>query len=332
MHTRRFLGALGLVVLLIGAAAASLFWGSNPLPAAVVWHTLTAPDQAEPTAAAVVLQGRVPRTVLVIVVGAALGVAGALIQALTRNPLADPGVLGINAGAALAVVGSVALFGRADIHFYLWFSFLGAALAAAGVYLLGGLAAATPLRLALAGVAISMAISSLVQLVITGNQNAFNEFRLWAAGSMENRGWPVVTAVLLPILIGLLVAVLVAPGLNALALGDEAGSALGVNVPRVRLLVIIAVTLLAGAATAAVGPIMFVGLGVPYLARAICGPDQRWVVPLAALAAPVVMLGADIFARLIVAPQEVQTGIITALIGGPVFIALVRRRRIEALS
>lgn len=187
------------------------------------------------------------------------------------------------------------------------------------------------MRLALAGVAISMAVTSLVQTVILADQRAFNEFRFWAAGSAEGRGFSVLWAVLAFIVLGLILALSLAPSLNVLALGDETGRALGVRVARTRAAVMIAVTLLAGAATAAVGPIAFVGLGVPYLARAVCGPDQRWVLPFAAVMAPVLLLAADVLGRVIIAPQEVQVGIIAAILGGPVFVALARRRRVEAL-
>lgn len=330
-RARRALGlplvAVALVLLVVG----SLILGSNAIPLGQVLHVVFHPDGS--AASGVVHDQRIPRTILVLVVGIALGVAGALMQSLTRNPLADPGVLGINAGAAIAVVVAVAVFGFTSIWFYLWFAFAGAAAAAVAVYLLGGAGtrAATPARLALAGVAISMAISSLVQMVVVSDQNAFNEFRFWAAGSFEARGYPVVEAISAFVVMGLILALACAPGLNAMAFGDDAGRALGVRVSAVRAAVMLAVTLLAGAATAAVGPIMFIGLGVPYLARALCGPDLRWVLPVSALVAPTALLAADILARLVVAPQEVQTGIVTAILGGPVFVAIIRRRSMEAL-
>ncbi|MDK8510551.1 iron ABC transporter permease [Corynebacterium bovis] len=323
---RRTVGLAGLGVALVLLLALSVAVGSNPLPLDTVWRMLTAPDGS--FEAIIVRDQRIPRTVLVVVVGAALGVAGALMQSLTRNPLADPGILGVNAGASLAV----AVTGITSVWFYLWFAFAGAA-AAAAVYLLGGggRRAPDPAQLALAGVAVSMAVSAVVQGVVLSNTNAFNEFRFWVAGSAEGRGYPVTLAVLGFIVAGLILAALVAPALNALALGDESGRSLGVHVARTRVLVVVAITLLAGAATAAVGPLMFLGLVVPFVARAICGPDQRWITPTCILAAPVVALVADVAARTVVAPQEVQLGIMTALLGGPVFIAVVRRRRIEAL-
>lgn len=316
---------------LLAGALVSLSVGSNPIPPARVWQLLWQPDGS--FEATVVLEQRLPRTLVLVVVGAALGVAGALIQSLTRNPLADPGILGINAGASLAVVLAVAITGISAVGFYLWFAFAGAAAAAVVVYLLGmaGDAAPSPLRLSLAGVAISMTIASLVQTVILANANAFNEFRFWAAGSVEGRGWPVLGATGGFIAAGLVLAGCLAPALNVLALGADAGRALGVRVGLVRGLAVAAVTLLAGAATAAAGPIMFLGLGVPYLARAVFGPDQRLVLPGTALAAPVVLLVADVLARVVVAPSEVPVGVLAAILGGPVFVAIVRRPRIEAL-
>ena len=321
------IGFILLAVLIIG----SLSIGSNPIPVGRVWDLLFHANGS--VESGIIHEQRIPRTILVILVGAALGVAGALMQSLTRNPLADPGILGVNAGAALAVVLSVAIAGVTSIWFYLWFAFVGAAVASVAVYILGGAgrSQATPVRLALAGVAITMAISSLVQVILITDQTAFNEFRYWAAGSVEGRGSAIVLAVGGFILLGLIIAIAVGPALNAMALGDEAGKALGVRVGRIRGLVMIAVTLLAGSSTAVVGPIMFIGLGVPYIARGICGPDQRWVIPFSALTAPVLLLMADIAARVVIAPQEIQTGIMATLLGGPFFIAIVRKRRIEAL-
>ncbi|MFT4294398.1 MAG: iron chelate uptake ABC transporter family permease subunit [Micropruina sp.] len=317
-------------LLLLGMLA-SLSIGSNPIPPGRVWQLLWAPDGSFD--AVVVLEQRLPRTLVLVVVGAALGVAGALMQSLTRNPLADPGILGINAGASLAVVLVVALTGLSGIGFYLWFAFAGAAVAAVAVYLLGmaGHASPSPVRLALAGVAISMTVASLVQTVILANANAFNEFRFWVAGSVEGRGFPVLLSTGGFIAAGLVLACCLAPALNALALGEDAGRALGVRVGLVRGLAVVAVTALAGAATAAAGPIMFVGLGVPYLARAVFGPDQRLVLPGTALAAPVLLLVADIVARLVVLPGEVPVGVVAAVLGGPAFVLIVRRPRIEAL-
>ncbi|MDQ7903581.1 iron chelate uptake ABC transporter family permease subunit [Phytohabitans sp. ZYX-F-186] len=319
------LAAFGLLAV---AVAASLSVGSRPVPLDEVWRALADPDGS--VATSIVRGQRLPRTLLALEVGAALGVAGAVMQALTRNPLADPGILGVNAGASLAVVAAVALSGFVGIWFYLWFAFAGAAIAAVAVYLLGTVAGAfaTPARLALGGVAVSAAAGSLVQTVILTDQRAFNEFRFWAAGSLEGRRWGILLAVTPFVVVGLLLAAAVAPALNALALGADAGAALGARPRLTAGGAMAAVTLLCGAATAAAGPIGFVGLGVPLLARALVGPDQRWVGPVTLLYAPVLVLLADVAGRRFVPGAEVQVGIVTAVVGGPVFVAIVRRRRV----
>ena len=327
LRGRRALAVVGALALLAVGIVASLSIGSRAIPPGEVWQALVDPDNS--VVATIVRGQRVPRTLLALVVGSALGVAGAVMQSLTRNPLADPGILGVNAGAGLAVVTAVALSGFVGIWFYLWFAFAGAALAAVAVYSLGALGGAvTPVRMALGGVAVSAAAGSLVQTVILTDQRAFNEFRFWAAGSLEGRRWDILVAVVPFVIAGLLLAAAVAPALNALALGEEAGTALGVR-PRLTMTgAMVAVTLLCGAATAAVGPVSFVGLGVPLLARALVGHDQRWVGAISALCGPILVLFADVAGRRLGAGAEIQVGIVTALVGGPVFIAVVRRRRL----
>ncbi|ROR95560.1 iron complex transport system permease protein [Salana multivorans] len=325
----------GVLVLTLAALAVavllSLSVGSNPIPVGRAWELLRHPDGSMD---ATVVHGlRVPRTLLGIVVGAALGVAGGLMQSLTRNPLADPGILGVNAGASIAVVLVVALTGVSGIGFYLWFAFAGAALASVAVYALGTSHrnAATPVRLALAGVAISAALQALTQTIILGDQTAYNEFRYWVSGSLEGRLYPILSMITPFVLAGLVVALLLAPALNALALGEETGRALGVRVGLTRAGTMAAITLLCGAATAAVGPIAFVGLAVPFLARRLVGSDQRWVIAFSVLLGPVWLLAADVLARVLVRPEELPAGIIAALIGAPVFVLIVRRRTIAAL-
>ena len=319
-------GAIALVI----AVLLSLSVGSKSIPLEETWRLLLAPDAS--SASTVLHELRVPRTLLGVVVGSALGVAGGLMQSLTRNPLADPGILGINAGASVAVVLVVALTGVSGIGFYLWFAFAGAALASVAVYALGSShrQAATPVRLALAGVAISAALQALTTTVILADQTAYNEFRFWVAGSLEGRLYPVLFTILPFVLGGLLIAVLLAPALNALALGTDTGRALGVRVRATRAWSMIAITLLCGAATAAVGPIGFVGLAVPFAARLLVGSDQRWVTSMSVLLGPAWLLGADVIARVVV-PEEAQVGIVAAIVGAPVFVYIVRRRRIAAL-
>lgn len=318
------LAALAVAVLL------SLSIGSKGIPLGETWRLLLAPDGTD--ASTVLHELRVPRTILGVVVGAGLGIAGGLMQSLTRNPLADPGILGINAGASVAVVLVVALTGVSGIGFYLWFAFAGAALASVAVYALGSSHrhAATPVRLALAGVAISAALQSLTTTIILADQTAYNEFRFWVAGSLQGRLYPILFTILPFVLAGIIIALLIAPALNALALGAETGRALGVRVRSTRVWVMVAITLLCGAATAAVGPISFVGLAVPFAARLLVGSDQRWVTVISAILGPAWLLGADVIARVVV-PEEVQVGIIAALVGAPVFVYIVRKRRIAAL-
>lgn len=327
----RAVSLAGVVAALALAVLLSLSVGSKLIPLDETWRLLVAPDGSQNST--VLHELRVPRTAMGLVVGMALGVAGALMQSLTRNPLADPGILGVNAGASFAVVLAVALTGVSGISFYLWFAFAGAAVAATAVYALGaaGHTQATAVRLALAGVAISAALQALTDAVILSDQAAYNEFRFWVAGSFEGRGWDILLVVAPFIAVGLALALLLAPALNALALGDETGRALGVRVARARTLTMVAVTLLAGAATAAVGPIGFVGLAVPFLSRWLVGTDQRWVTVFSALLGPVWLLVADVLARVLVRPDEVQVGIVASLIGAPIFILIVRRRQVAAL-
>jgi iron complex transport system permease protein len=254
-------------------------------------------------------------------------------QALTRNPLADPGILGVEAGAAAAIVAAIALLGVTEPRAYIWFSFLGAAVASVVVYLLGshGRAGATPARLALAGVAVTAALTAFTNGLILLDQEAFDEFRHWVVGSIAGRDMAILAEIGPFLIAGTLIALALARPLNALALGDESGRALGARVGRTRALGAVAVTLLCGAATAVAGPIVFVGLCVPHMARAIAGPDQRWVLGYSALLAPILLLTADVIGRVVISPSELEVGVVTALIGAPVFIALVRRKRIAQL-
>ena len=283
--------------------------------------------------ARVVLDLRLPRTGLAILVGIALGVGGALVQALTRNPLADPGILGVNAGAALAVVIAIGFVGISGTLGYVWFAFLGAGIASVVVFTVGGAGrgGSTPVRLALAGTALTISLISVTYGIVLTDRQLLQQFTLWSVGSLSGRdagtGW-----VVLPfVLAGVLVAAALARPLNALALGDDSARALGTHVGRTRIAGAAAVTLLCGAATAAAGPITFVGLTVPHVARAIVGPDQRWVLAYSALLGPALVLLADVLGRVIARPGELQVSIVLAFVGAPVFIAIVRRKRIAAL-
>ncbi|KZE90614.1 iron chelate uptake ABC transporter family permease subunit [Microbacterium sp. TNHR37B] len=325
------LGFAVLGVLLIVAVALSLTVGSNPLALGTVLDVLRGGGSAE--ARYVVAELRVPRTVAGVLVGAALGAAGALIQAYTRNPLADPGILGVNAGAAFAVAVGVAFFGLRDISAFVWLAFAGALLVTLAVSVIGsaGRGAADPLRLTLAGVALGAVLAGLTTGMTLSNPDAFDRMRSWNAGSLLGRDLDVVGAVVPFVIAGLVLAMLLAPGLNALALGDDVARVQGARVGAIRVGVILAVTVLAGTATAVAGPISFVGLMVPHVARWLFGVDQRLILAVSMLSAPVVVLASDVLGRILIAPAEIPVGIVTAFVGAPVLIALARRRKASTL-
>jgi iron complex transport system permease protein len=316
---------LGLVVL------ASIAIGAKSIPIGTVWDALV--HQNGSTDHQIIRELRIPRTLLGLGVGAALGLAGAMMQGVTRNPLADPGLLGVDAGAALAVVVAIYSFGITSLTGYVWFAFVGAGLASMVVYLLGSLGrgGATPVKLALAGAALSALLRSLTSSVLLLDTQTLDVFRFWAVGSLAGRGSEVVAQVAPFLIVGILLALASARTLNTLSLGDDVARSLGQRVHLTRGLSALAIVLLCGAATAAAGPIGFVGLTVPHVARAICGPDYKWILPWSLVLAPTLLLSADVVGRLIARPGEVQVGIVTAFIGAPFFIALVRRRKLADL-
>lgn len=320
----------GVVLALVVVIVASLAVGTNMISPARVLAGLTGTD---PEAADIVRGLRVPRTVLGLLVGAALGTAGAIMQSITRNPIADPGILGVNAGASAAVVTAISVLGLTQPAGYVWFALAGAGLASVVVHLLGTgrTSSATPVRLALAGTAVSAALAAYVNAVILLDPWAFTRFRFWDLGSLTGRGLGEVGPTLWLLAAGLLCAVPLARGLNALALGEETGRALGARVRTTRALSVVAVMLLCGAATAAVGPIGFVGLAVPHMARALAGVDHRRLLPASALLGALLLVAADVAGRLVGWPRETGVGIVTALVGAPVLVWLVRRRKVGRL-
>lgn len=320
-------GLLVLVGVLLLLVVLSTWIGTKDTSLGQVWSALWHDDGSYTTD--VVRELRLPRTLVGLMVGAALGVAGAVMQATTRNPLADPGLLGVNAGASAAVVFGIGVVGLSSFTSLVWFAFLGAAVATVLVYVLGasGRAGPTPVRLALAGAAVSASLGGLIGGLTVFNAASYDYMRFWMVGSLAGRDTGLVRDLLPFVAVGLLLALLMARPLNALALGDELGKALGTRVARTRLVAVVAVTLLCGAATAAAGPIGFVGLVVPLVARWLTGPDLRWVLPYSMLLAPILLLVSDILGRVILPEGELEVGAVTALVGAPVFIAMVRRRR-----
>ncbi|MFF0697947.1 FecCD family ABC transporter permease [Streptomyces tendae] len=317
------------VFLLVGAAALSLAVGARQIPLDQVWAALFDPSGTENDA--IVRDLRLPRTLIGAAVGAALGLGGAVMQTLTRNPLADPGLLGVNAGASAAVVTAIGVLGITSFTGYLWFALAGAALAATAVNALGGGRWATPVRLALAGTAVNAALFGYVNGLSLWHLSTLDEMRFWSVGTLAKREVSLLLIVAPLLVAGALLAFALARPLGALALGEDHARALGTRVRRVRVLSVLAITLLCGGATAVCGPIGFIGLMIPHAARAFCGPDPRWMFPFCALYAPVLMLVSDVIGRVVMPPSEIEVGTVTAFLGGLLFIHLVRQRKVAQL-
>lgn len=326
------LGLLGLVGGVVCLSVLSMTVGARPITLDTVWTALTALD-ATSTEHRIIWDLRLPRTLMGLAVGAALGLSGAVLQGATRNPLADPSILGIHSGAALAVVLGVAVFGITQLSLYVWLAFVGAAIAMLLVYSVASLGreGATPIKLALAGAAMTAAMQSVISAILLTSSRTLDEIRFWQVGSLAGRGMDIVVQVAPFLAIGIVMALLAGRLLDGLSMGEDVAQALGQNVRRSRIFAGVTAVILSGAATAAAGPIGFVGLTVPHLARAVTGPNYRWILPYSMLMAPMLLLGADIVGRIIAPPGEVQVGIVTALIGAPFFIALVRRRKLASL-
>lgn len=327
----RRLGLAVVTLLLVFVICLSLAIGARTIAFMDVVSALVDPDGTIDSET--IWSLRLPRTLLGLMAGMAFALSGALMQALTRNPLADPGILGINAGAAFAMVVAIGLLGISHPLSLIWFAFAGTGLAAVAVYAaaMGGRAGATPLRLTLAGVAIGSVLRGLTSTLIFLDPNAFDHMLNWEVGSLAITGHDSLIDTAPFVAIGVVLALIAAPVLNVVALGDDQARSLGAGLGRARIMVVIAVMLLTGAATAAAGPLGFLGLMVPYVARAIGGTDQRWIFAYTLVLAPIVLLGADIIGRLSMRPAEIQVGIVTAFIGAPVLIWLVRARKVTAL-
>ncbi len=327
---RRVVGVVALVILLLIAVILSVTFGARDVTAADVWAGLNGSTDSASSAA---VAKRIPRTVLAILVGAALAVAGTVLQGATRNPLADPQILGINGGAGLAIVTGIAFFGLSSPSMYIWTGMLGAAGAAVLVYAIGSLGrgGATPLRLALAGAVTAVAFSSLTSAILLPRTEVLNVFRFWQIGGVGGATFPTILQVLPFLGVGLLVCLASASALNTLALGDELAAGLGARVRTARLIATGGAVVLCGAATAVAGPIGFVGLVVPHMLRLLVGVDHRWLLPVSALGGATLLTLADVVGRVVARPEEIEVGIVTAIVGAPFFIALVRRQRMRAL-
>ena len=313
------------VVVLVAACAASLAIGARGLPLTTIWEAITNFNPESGDHAVVI--ARIPRTVLGLLAGAALGLAGAAMQGVARNPLADPGILGLNAGAALAVVVGIYVFGVGSLTGYIWFAFIGAAAAAVVVYAIAsrGRDGATPVKLALAGAALSAGLFSLMNVILVSSQDTLDRFRFWQVGSIGGRDWSVLLPALPFLTVGAVIVMASGRILNSLALGDDIARGLGQNVALSRGVIGLGIVLLCGSATALAGPIGFLGLVIPHAVRSLTGPDYRWVLPFSMISAPILLIIADVIGRVVLLPGEVPAGIMTALVGAPVFVWLIRR-------
>lgn len=324
----RSAGLVLLGVLVVAVAAASLVFGARDIPLGTVLDALAHRTPGD-TDVSVVRDLRIPRTLLGLAGGAALGLVGVLLQGFTRNPVADPSLIGINAGASLLLVVGITVLGVDDAAGYVWFAFLGAGVAAAVVYGAASLGweGATPVKLALIGAALTASATSATTLVLLSDRRALQEFRFWQVGSLVGRDAETLVRLAPFLVVGAVLALVAGRTLNLLALGDDLARGLGQNVAAGRLTVVAAIILLSGAATALVGPIAFVGLVVPHVARAIVGTDHRWILPYSALLGALLLVGADVIGRLVVRPSELEAGIVVAFLGAPVMIWLIRRAK-----
>jgi iron complex transport system permease protein len=328
LRLQRIIGLVVALLLLMVAVFLSLMIGAKPLSFGVVWDALFSSGNSYDYT--IIHESRIPRTIIALAVGPAFGLAGAVIQALTRNPLADPGILGVNAGAAFAVALAVGVFSITSMSSYIWFALTGAFVATVAVYFIGGGAgkkSPTPVQITLAGVAMAAALNGITTALSLINSRAFAGMLNWRVGSIARKGledlWPIIPF----LIVGILVALAIAPALNAIAFGDDRASSLGVNVGMIRILGLVSVTLLAGGATAIAGPIVFIGLMVPHCVRWFVGPDQPWIFLYSLVIAPLILLLSDIIGRVVMSPAEVPVGIITGFVGAPILLILVRRRK-----
>jgi iron complex transport system permease protein len=326
----RFVWLLAVVVVLVGLSLLSLTIGSRQISFDELIAGLNGSTDGLGEAAVV---KRIPRTVLALLVGAALGLAGAVMQGVTRNPLGDPSILGVSTGASLAVVTSIAWFGLSSATGYIWTAIAGAGVTAVFVFAIGSLGrgGASPLKLALAGAATSAALASFITAVSLPRADIAATLRSWQIGGVGGASFATIEPMLPFFVVGMAVCLLSARSLNSLALGDDLAASLGERVAVVRGVAALGSVILCGAATAIAGPIGFVGLVVPHFCRLLVGVDQRWVLPFSALTGAALLVVADVLGRIVARPSELDVGIVTALIGAPFFIAIVRRQKVRAL-
>ncbi|WP_139905261.1 FecCD family ABC transporter permease [Clostridium thermarum] len=319
------------IVILGLCVFASLAWGSKSVPFSQVINALQ--NNNDTSFAALVVRERIPRTVFSIMAGASLGISGALMQSITRNPIADPSILGVNTGASLFVVIGIAFFNINSANQYIWLALLGAGVTAVFVYIIASLGngGMTPIKLALSGAATSAVLSSLVSAVILPRSQVMDAFRFWQVGSVSGATWDSITLILPFVIIGMIISLASIPALNVLALGDEVATGLGVNTGVIRLVCAIAGVMLSGATTSIAGPIGFIGLMIPHSIRLIFGSNLKGIVPLSAIGGAALLIISDVLGRVIGSPGEIQVGIITAFLGAPILVIIARKAKVRAI-
>lgn len=316
---------MGLLILLL-CFFASLAVGAADISLGSIYTAFTAFDGS--TEHLIIRTVRLPRSLIATFVGAALAVAGAIMQGITHNPLASPSILGVNAGAAFAVVVATFIFGSSSLSVYAWFAFLGAGITAVMVYLLGSLGRGglTSLNLTIAGAALTAFISSITRGILIISQRTFEEIRFWIAGSIAGRELDLFMQVLPYLGVGLLLAFALGRQITTLSLGEDVAKGLGQQTAWVKIAAAVSVVLLAGGSVAIAGPIGFIGLIIPHMSRFLVGVDYRWILPYAPMLGAILLLVADICARIVIQPQELPVGLVMPLIGAPFFIYLIRSK------
>ncbi|WP_286905222.1 FecCD family ABC transporter permease [Clostridium sp. UBA1652] len=322
---------LGSILFLGLCVLASLAWGSKNVGFSEAINALLNPTDL--SFSALVVRERIPRTIFGIMAGASLGISGALMQSITRNPIADPSILGVNTGASLFVVIGIAFFNISSANQYIWLALAGAGITAVVVYFIGsiGNGGATPIKLALAGAATSAVLTSLVSAIILPRSDAMDKFRFWQVGSIGGANWDSIRLILPFVIVGLIISIAATPALNVLALGDDVATGLGVNIGVIRIICAVAGVILSGATTAIAGPIAFIGLMIPHSIRLIFGSNLNGIVPLSAIGGAALLIISDVIGRVIGSPGEVQVGIITAFIGAPILIMIARKAKVRAI-
>lgn len=329
---KNFIKVLILSIVLLGICVlASLAFGSRTVGWTELMDGLFHPEVQ--THGANVVRQRIARTIFSLMCGAALGVSGALMQSVTRNPIADPSILGVNTGAALFVVCGISFLNISSASQYIWFALAGAIITAIFVFGIGsmGSGGATPLKLVLAGAATSAALSSLVMAIMIPRSNVMDQFRFWQVGSVGSGNWNSLSLIIPFLIVGILIALFTAPALNALALGDEAATGLGVRTGTLRLVAAFGGVILCGAVTALAGPIGFIGLLATHVIRLVIGPDLRYIIPMSALSGAIILTISDVCGRILGNPGELEVGVVTAFIGAPILILITMKAKMRTL-